>query len=496
MLGKWVQRFDSWLNIMTGLGSATRDKSTAYTPQLEMPLDVITLEALFTSNAMAARIISTLPDDALRQGFELSSSAGDSDPDLVQEESEEVIAECQRLGVQDKFGEAMTWGRLYGWGGVIMGIEGSGAPNTPLDDETAGELSWLMVVDRREMIPEKYYDDPASDKFGDVELFRVQPSATQNGAIALKALGGGLVHESRVIQFGGVRTSRIERQRNQGCDYSVLQRVYQSLQKAEQNWASVCLLMTDISQGVFSINGLMEALATGNEALIQSRIQMMDTGRSVARAIILDADKETFARVQTPMGGVNEVLEQSWKRVAADGELPLTVLMGVSPAGLNATGESDVRLYYDKVGRARELVLSPRLLRVVRMISRGLKHARPEAWQIVWPSLWQMTAGEEADYRLKTAQADHIDMQDGVVLPEEVALTRYGGKKYVGGKVQISVKERKVALEGALKDIVDPPPPPPKLLPPVNGAPPVPTPPPGTPPPANDETNAAPARAA
>jgi phage-related protein (TIGR01555 family) len=471
MLASWFQRFDAWINVMTGLGSATRDKATAFVPTLELPLDTTTLDALFANNALARRIVSTIPDDALREGFDFTSAASDLDPKLVQEQSEELVAECQRLGVLDKFGEAMTWGRLYGFGGVIMGVDDSGAPETPLEDEAAGALSWMMVVDKREMVPQSYYSDPASDKFGDVEFYRVEPSSIAATAKTFGSLGK-LVHESRVIRFGGVRTSRIERQRNQGCDTSVLQPVYNSLQKAEQNWASVCQLMTDMSQGVFTVEGLMDMLASGNESLLQKRVQAMDMGRSVARSIILDAGREKFERVATPMGGVNEVLEQSWKRVAADAELPLTVLMGVSPAGLNATGESDVRLYYDKVGRARMLYLTPPLLRVARFISRSLGHTRPDAWQVVWPSLWQMTAGEEADYRLKTTQADDVEIKNGTVLPEEVALTRYGGKKYNGGKLQISVDERKVSLKAALKDITDPPPPPkPQMLPP-NGAPP------------------------
>lgn len=474
MLAKWAARFDDWLNVVTGLGASTRDKSTAFLPVYAAPLDTQTLETMFTSNDLCARIVSSMPDEALRAGFGLTSSAGDLDPELVQEQSEELIADCQALGVQDKFAEAMTWGRLYGFGGIILGVDDSGAPETPLDDETAGELSWLMVVDRRELVPEKYYDDPASDKFGEPELYRVQLSSMTGRASAIEAYGQ-YIHESRIIRFGGVRTSRMERQRNAGCDNSVMQRVFTALQRAEQNWASVCQLMTDMSQGVFTVEGLMDMLASGNEQKLQQRMQAMDMGRSVARSIILDAGREKFERVATPMGGVNEVIEQSWKRLAAAAEMPLTVLMGVSPAGLNATGESDIRLWYDKIGKAREHVLSPRLLRVIRFISRARGHQRPDAWQIKWPSLWQMTAVEEADYRLKTTQADAIEIDKGVVLPEEVAITRYGGKEYCGGKLQISVDERKTALAAALEDIVNPPPPPaPLQMPPKPGAPPPP----------------------
>lgn len=472
-----MTRFDSWLNVMTGLGSATRDKSTAFLPQMTLPLDVMTLQALFSDNPLAARIVTGLPDEAMREGFGLSSAAADLEPEQVQEQSEEIIAEVQRLGIVQKFVEAPSWGRLFGFGGVIVGIEGSGAPDTPLDEDTAGAPSWLMVVDRREMVPDSYYSDPTSDKFGEPEFYRVQVSAAQTSkptAATFQALGPR-VHESRIIRFGGVLTSRLDRIANEGCDYSVMQRVFTALQQADQNWASVCQLMTDMSQAVFAVEGLMNAIATGNEALMQKRVQMMDQTRSTARAIILDAAREKFERVATPMSGVNEVLEQSWKKLAAAAEMPLTVLMGVSPAGMNATGESDIRLWYDRIGRWRSLVLAPPLLRLIRLISRGLGHSKPESWQIAWPPLWQLSASEQADVRLKTAQSDHIEMQDGVVLPEEVALTRHGGKEWNGGKLQISVKERKTALKAALDEIVNPPPAPaPMPGQPPNGAPPPP----------------------
>jgi phage-related protein (TIGR01555 family) len=460
-----LARIDSWASLFTGLGMVNADKATTYLPQRDPPLDVQVLEAMFSSNDFANRICSALPDRALKQGYGVASAAGDVDPEQAADEADELVTAMEAFGVQDKFREADIWGRCYGLGGVLIGAEGSGPPDKPLIDERVNRLLYLMVVDRREMTPYTWYRDPEAQKFGEVESYRIIPSS-------MTGSDGTIVHESRVIRFGGALTSRRDAEWNQGCDYSVLQRVFTVLQQAEQTWGGICHLMTDVSQGVFSINGLINMLATGNEALLQNRMQQMQVGRSVARAIVLDADKEKFERVATPLAGIPEVLEQTWKRVAAAAEMPLTVLMGVSPAGLNATGESDIRIWYDSIQAHREHVLQPRLERIARLMSRTLGHGSPDDWHVTWPSLWQMSAPEQADYRLKVAQADHIYITDGVLLPEEVALSRFRGKEFDGAATQIDVEAREAALKQAVDELVNPPDPPPALPPPGQAPPP------------------------
>ena len=235
--------------------------------------------------------------------------------------------------------------------------------------------------------------------------------------------------------------------------------------------------MTDISQGVFKIQGLIAMLAAKNAAQMQTRMEMVEIGRSAARALILDADKESFERVQTPLGGVPEILDHTWKRLAAAAEMPVTVLMGVSPAGLNATGESDIRLWYDSIQSAREHVAGPRIERLVRLVARTLGQGDPSAWKVTWPSLWQMSAPERAAYRKTIAEADKIYMDAGVLLPEEVALSRFaGGPEFNGDTTTIDTEARKAALEAAVQELTKPTPPAPPA--PTGGA----LPPDGSPP--------------
>lgn len=437
-----VKRFDSFVNTITSLGDRARDKTKSMRQQFDGVLSPMYIETLLSSSDLAWTITAELVEEAMKDGFGLSTKAGDMEVSAVVEQAQAILKEGERLGLQDKFVEAAIWGRAYGFGALVLGVTGAGLPTMPLrDDAPNARLAWLLVVDRREMTPSKYYNDPNSEKFGEVEMYRINPQSN-GGAPGME------IHETRVIRFGGALTSRIERQRNQGSDYSVLQRVLPVLESSEQNWGAVCQLMADMSQGVFSVEGLLDMIASGNEDALVARMKLLDMSRSVARSIVLDSKSEKFERVVTPMQGVNEVLVQTWQRLAAAARMPLTVLMGISPAGLNATGASDIRLWYDKINRVREHTFAARLLKVVRILSRQLGQSDPNGWGVVWPSLWKMSAPEQSDIYLKTAQADEIYIANGVYRPEEVALSRNAnGDEFNTGKVSIDSDARKEALK-------------------------------------------------
>jgi phage-related protein (TIGR01555 family) len=444
------QRFDSWVNTLTGLGDVSRDKTLQYTPQLDQPLDTTTLQALINGDDIVYRIVTALPMKALKDGFSFEAvQEGELAPGQQQDDLSALDAACNAMNVRGKVLEAAAWGRGYGLGGVYLGVEGAGQPEEELDDEAGGELKFLKVMDRRDFIPMSYYDDPTSAKFGDVELYRI----TTNSQTASQDI---VVHETRIIRFGGALTSRRDRINNQGCDYSVLQRLYGVIRQAQGNWASACALMADMSQGVYKIRGLMDMIADGNEATLQTRMTLIDSVRSVTRSVLLDADGEDFERKGTPMAGVNELLEQTWKRVASAAEMPMTVLMGTSPAGLNATGESDMRLWYDSIQAYREGTLGPAIERIARYLARDLDQSLPESWSIVWPSLWRMTAVEEATYRMQVAQADASYIDKGVLLAEEVALARFASGAFNGTSTPIAIKARVASLALATKKMSEP----------------------------------------
>mgnify|MGYP003947224089 FL=1 len=171
---------------------------------------------------------------------------------------------------------------------------------------------------------------------------------------------------------------------------------------------------------------------------------------------------EDFERVATPMTGVSDMLTAGWQRLAAatSPRMPLTRLFGMSPGGLNATGESDMRNWYDQVKAFQTIDLSPRANRLVQLIARSLGEQEPERFSACFPSLWQMTPKEQAEIEKLAAEKDAIYITAAVLLPEEVALSRYGdGNFSASTKIDAELRQSMAAP--------DPEPPQPQLAPPV-----------------------------
>jgi phage-related protein (TIGR01555 family) len=239
--------------------------------------------------------------------------------------------------------------------------------------------------------------------------------------------------------------------------------------------------MTDFKQDVLSISGSAEKLAgdkVSKGSPLLKRARAIQQTRSVTRMLVIDKETETFGREVVSVAGLAEVLQQFSLRLAAAADMPVTLLMGQSPAGLSATGASDIRFFYDRIASIQRRILLPRVKKLIRLLflaSDGPTGGEePERWTVTMNSLYQLSASEEATRRLAIAQADAIYLTNQVTNPEEVAVSRFGGADYSAettidfeGRAQMAAqeaKERAAKLKAAMqppKPIVAGQPPPP-----------------------------------
>jgi phage-related protein (TIGR01555 family) len=456
-------RLDGWTNPIT-FGSALVAKLALTRFRLGRDLTDQELEDLYVGDDFAARIVGAIPEDALRQGITI-----EGDPEG------ELAALVDELDVCGKVAEAWTWGRLYGGGAIVLGFADSADPAEPLEEErvTPGSLRFLLVVDKRDLDPVSWVSDVTDPRFGEVELYRVTVTAGRAGYVEQP-----LVHASRVIRFGGVLTSRRRKDQRNGWDDSVLRRCWEILRDAGLNWQSAGNALSDLSQAVYGVKDMAKMIQAGQRERLQDLMGDMDLRRSASRAIMVDAEHERFEQVgKANLSAVPPLLEQTWKRVAAAAEMPLTVLMGQSPAGLSATGESDTRGWYDTIQAERQRVAVPALTRLLRIIARSAqpKGVDPDEIWVSFPSLYQLTPAEESTLRNQQAQTDATYISAGVLLPQEVAISRFGrGTWSAETEVNADLREAlrkaeeeamKAEAERAAEDAKNPPAPPPQLAP-------------------------------
>ncbi|KAG1245205.1 hypothetical protein G6F68_015155 [Rhizopus microsporus] len=100
----------------------------------------------------------------------------------------------------------------------------------------------------------------------------------------------------------------------------------------------------------------------------------------------------------------------------------MTRLLGQSPGGLNASGESDLRNYYARISSNQELVLQPSLQILDECLIRSALGSRPPEVFYNWRSLWQTTDTERAAIGKTTAETIKT-IAETKLLPDEVMST-------------------------------------------------------------------------
>jgi hypothetical protein len=163
--------------------------------------------------------------------------------------------------------------------------------------------------------------------------------------------------------------------------------------------------------------------------MIQRRVELMDLTRSVFRSQYIDAEEE-YSRDNVSFSGVPEVLYIIFMLISADTSYPITRLFGVSPAGMNSTGESDMRNYYDTVRSEQGLILQPVLLRLVRIISQWKNIEEP---YIEFVPLQTMNEKELAEVEKLKADTDLVKasryktlIEIGIIEPHEARHLEFG----------------------------------------------------------------------
>jgi hypothetical protein len=243
---QYAQSGIGWVNQATGLGTA-RDKTIQGVFLGYSPTDMGTLSSLYHGDDLSARIIDIPGDEMMRRPFKVTVGNEGADKWLA--------SEFKRLLARGALLDGLRWGRLFGGAWCIVGAEDGLPASEPFQAERANGVDWLRVVDRRFMWPITYYQQ--GPKMGTPSRYVV--SQTYAGV----AQGSYLIHESRMIKFGGVPTGIRERNLNASYDYSVLDRCWPQLRLFSTLWKGVELLITEGPQAVYKVKGLANKMMAG-----------------------------------------------------------------------------------------------------------------------------------------------------------------------------------------------------------------------------------------
>lgn len=400
---------DGLQNLLTGQGGKGDSRAGGYRSFVRQDRDYKTLLDTYLSSWMAARIVEVPAEEMTRAGrrFDIEDS-GDQD---------KLKAESERLALWEKIRECIQWADLFGGGAILFGLDGTGELSEPLDHSRIkpDSLKFVHALDSQSLIPHAGENtskvmDPTSDQFMQPEFYTIASANISR------------VHHTRLVKFPGIQLPWLEMQRNLWWGASRLDRAFDAIADAETVIGGVAELVTEAKIDVYGIPDLMNMLSTPDgEAKVRRRIELADQIKSIWRAIIKDAGEDYEQKQNAIVQGMAALIEQYLVILSAATGIPVTKLLGTSAAGLNATGEGDLRNYYDMISARQENYLRPRLNQIDRIFLPSAIGKQPDDCPWVFGKLRQMSDEEEAELQSKRATRDQIYLQEGVITPDVVA---------------------------------------------------------------------------
>lgn len=421
-----VTKTDDWQNSLTGLGGI-QDRTRATRYGTATLLDDGTLTEMYMGDGLASRIINIVAQDSTREWIYL--------PDEKQRKI--ITPVLETLSAEEKFCEALTWARLYGGSIIIMGLLDGRTVDQPLNEKAIRGIEYLKVIDRTcILIPESEYDtDINSPTFGRILKFKIR-YMMQNKQYDL------LVHHTRVVEFHNdpVPTGRFygmtEDTRYFGI--SSLQIVYESLANLGSIVQSTASVLQNFTSTTLKLKGLAQLLAADSngtaEVGLRKRLQALMSTQSVFNCSVVDQE-ETVEHHYTSLAGIPETLDRYLLLVSGTTSIPVTRLFGRSPAGLGATGEADVRNFYDLIEASQRIKLLPPLRRLIKLIAliKGIK----DDVAIEFNSLYQLSEEEKAKIEFLEAQSNKMNaeaelmyVEAGIRDGEQVAIEHGWAEEY------------------------------------------------------------------
>ena len=322
---------------------------------------------------------------------------------------------------------ALSKARLFGGAALVMGIEGQKFEEE-LDPESVGkgDLKFVHVVTRWNIAAGPLMRDITSPWFGEpTYYYRTNVPVTgapnvqelEQSSLGRKPGEDLWIHPSRVVRLIGLDYPDWEMAPDQWGD-SALQPVFDAISNAGLVSSSIAHMISEAKLDIIKVPGLMEMISTTEGASkVFDRFSQGNTAKSVINATLLDTSEE-WERHQIAFGGMDATMSMYLMIAAGAADIPATRLLGRSPEGMNATGDSDIRNYYDRLQSDQKIRIQPVLSRLDEVLLRHVFGDRDEDIHYGWRPLWQMDDIQKAAIGLQKAQAHKIDVDNGLINPD------------------------------------------------------------------------------
>lgn len=351
----------------------------------------------------------TLADEVVRTWGKITSTSKD---DGAAEKITKLTQALERYGIRALVREATIHDQAFGGAHIFPRIKDGSAPvptDAPLLLSPAfvrkGSLEGFAAIEPLWVTPNDYNaTDPTKPNFYKPITWRML---------------GNLVHASRLHTVISRPVSDLLKAAYSFRGVSVSQlampyvdnwlRTRQSVSDTVKQF-SITFLKADLSQ----------MLQPDGAYSLMDRAQLFNLYRDNRNLGLIDMASEEFGQINTPLSGLDALQAQSQEQMCAVSRQPLVKAFGITPAGLNANSDGEIRVWYDYVAGYQSHNFGPFMHWALQLIQLSEFGEVDPGLSWEWTPLFELTDLELADVREKNARTDLTYVEAGVIAAEHV----------------------------------------------------------------------------
>jgi len=226
----------------------------------------------------------------------------------------------------------------------------------------------------------------------------------------------------------------------QGWGDSILRKCIDDIADTVAAKDGIAELMQEANIDVISVEGLQEQLASGEDSQIIDRYAQFSQMKSVINMALLDSG-EKLDRLTLNLSGVAPIIEQLMTWISGAASIPVTKLFGTSAKGMNATGEGDLKNYYDDI-RSSQLLLEVPLSVIDEVMVRSALGDMPDDYDYIWNPLAQSNEVETEQAALLRAQKSVTYIDSGIITKSQVQRELQSNEEFQFSEGEIEVLEK------------------------------------------------------
>jgi phage-related protein (TIGR01555 family) len=353
------------------------------------------------------RMLSEKTAHAMTRKWIKLHSKGDKDNSERISQIEDALT---RFKVRELFTEAAIHDGFFGRAQLFVDLgeqEGDGLAIPLFEDSTIvkNKLRKFKLVEAMFTYPNSYSaSNPLRDDYFNPSSWFVM---------------GQKVHSSRLLTFVGRPLPDILKPAYNFGGMSMSQLAMPYVNNWLKTRDSVNRMISNYSTSGIKTN--MSSVLQGDSGDdLMARAQLYAEMRDNQGLMLMDMEQEEFFQFNTPLSTLDQLQAQAQEHMASVASMPLPILLGITPSGLNASADGDIEIFYDHVRDMQERLFRDNLTKVIKLIQLSEFGDVDEDIVFDFVSLWQQTEAEMAANRKSDAEAAAIYVELGAILPEEV----------------------------------------------------------------------------